>query len=107
MTARKSNDLQKYILYYFSEKDDKYIAWFLHYYEHAVNNKVMAVVQDYAMVGHFADIKQAYITGMLKALRGLRSQPWHSFYRVQGICRYERGTRIYPYHADGLYRSGQ
>ena len=26
----KEDDLQKYILYYLSEKDDKYIAWFLH-----------------------------------------------------------------------------
>ena len=65
----KENDLQKYILYYLSKKDDKYIAWFLHYYEHTVNDKAMAVVQDYAMFGHFLDIKQAYITGMLKALR--------------------------------------
>ena len=65
----KENDLQKYILYYLSEKDDKYIAWFLHYYEHTVNDKAMAVVQDYAMFGHFLDIKQAYIAGMLKALR--------------------------------------
>ena len=65
----KENDLQKYILYYLSEKDDKYIAWFLHYYERTLNEKAMAVVQDYAMFGHFADIKQAYITGMLKALR--------------------------------------
>lgn len=65
----KENDLQKYILYYLSKKDDKYIAWFLHYYEYTVNDKAMAVVQDYAMFGHFLDIKQAYITGMLKALR--------------------------------------
>ena len=49
----KENDLQKYILYYLSEKYDKYIAWFLHYYEHTVNDKAMAVVQDYAMFGHF------------------------------------------------------
>lgn len=65
----KENDLQKYILHYFSEKDDKYIAWFLHYYERTVNDKTMVFVQDYAMYGHFSDIKQAYITGMLKALR--------------------------------------
>ena len=65
----KENDLQKYILYYLSEKDDKYIAWFLHYYEHTVNDKAMAVVQDYAMFGHVLDMKKADITGMLKALR--------------------------------------
>ena len=28
----------------------------------------IGIVQDYAMYGHFLDIKQAYITGMYKAL---------------------------------------
>ena len=28
----------------------------------------MSIVQDYAMYGHFLDIKQAYVIGMLKAL---------------------------------------
>lgn len=65
----KENDLQKYILYYLAEKDDKYISWFLHYYEPTVNEKAMNIVQDYAMYGHFADIKQVYIIGMLNALR--------------------------------------
>lgn len=65
----KENDLQAYILHYLAGKDDKYIAWFLHYYERTVNDKAMAAVQDYAMYGHFSDIKQAYITGMLNALR--------------------------------------
>lgn len=65
----KENNLQKYILRYLSEKDDKYISWFLHYYERTINDKAMSIVQDYAMVGHFLDIKQAYIIGMLKALQ--------------------------------------
>lgn len=65
----KENDLQKYILNYLAEKDDKYISWFLHYYERTVNEKAMATVQDYAMYGHFLDIKQAYIIGLLKALQ--------------------------------------
>ena len=65
----KENNLQKYILRYLSKKDDKYISWFLHYYERTINDKVMSIVQDYAMVGHFFDIKQAYIIGMLKALQ--------------------------------------
>lgn len=65
----RENDLQNYILRYLAEKDENYISWFLHYYERTVNDKAMAVVQDYAMYGHFSDIKQAYITGMLKALR--------------------------------------
>lgn len=65
----KENDLQKYILNYLAEKDDKYISWFLHYYERTLNEKVMATVQDYAMYGHFADIKQVYVIGLLKALQ--------------------------------------
>ena len=66
----KENDLQKYISNYLAQKDDKYISWFLHYYERTLNEKAMAIVQDYAMYGHFLDIKQAYVIGMLKALQG-------------------------------------
>ena len=65
----KENDLQKYILNYLTQKEDKYISWFLHYYERTLNEKAMAIVQDYAMYGHFLDIKQAYVIGMLKALQ--------------------------------------
>ena len=65
----KEYDLQKYILNYLAQKEDKYISWFLHYYERTLNEKAMAIVQDYAMYGHFLDIKQAYVIGMLKALQ--------------------------------------
>ena len=65
----KENDLQKYISNYLSQKEDKYISWFLHYYERTLNEKAMAIVQDYAMYGHFLDIKQAYVIGLLKALQ--------------------------------------
>ena len=65
----KENDLQKYILNYLAEKDDKYISWFLHYYEKTINDKAFSIVQDYAMYGHFSDIKQAYVIGLLKALQ--------------------------------------
>ena len=65
----KENNLQKYILNYLARKEDKYISWFLHYYERTLNEKSMAIVQDYAMYGHFLDIKQAYVIGMLKALQ--------------------------------------
>ena len=87
----KENDLQKYILYYLSEKDDKYISWFLYYYERTLNEKAMAVVQDYAMYGHFADIKQAYIMGMLKALRDYdpsRGVPFLYIRNMQLCVRY-------------------
>lgn len=65
----KENNLQKYILNYLARKEDKYISWFLHYYERTLNEKSMAIVQDYAMYGHFLDIKQAYVIGLLKALQ--------------------------------------
>lgn len=65
----KEYDLQKYILNYLAQRDDKYISWFLHYYERTLNEKSMAIVQDYAMYGHFLDIKQAYVIGMMKALQ--------------------------------------
>lgn len=65
----KENDLQKYILNYLAQKEDKYISWFLHYYERTLNEKAKAIVQDYAMYGHFLDIKQAYVIDLLKALQ--------------------------------------
>jgi DNA-directed RNA polymerase specialized sigma subunit len=65
----KENDLQMYISNYLAQKEDKYISWFLHYYERTLNEKAMAIIQDYAMYGHFLDIKQAYVIGMLKALQ--------------------------------------
>ena len=65
----KENDLQKYILNYLAQKEDKHISWFLHYYERTLNEKAKAIVQDYAMYGHFLDIKQAYVIDLLKALQ--------------------------------------
>ena len=64
----KKRDLQEYIVLCLTENNENYFSWFLHYYERTVNDKVIGIVQDYAMYGHFLDIKQAYITGMYKAL---------------------------------------
>lgn len=65
----KKRDLQEYIVLYLTENNETYFSWFLHYYERIVNDKAISIVQDYAMYGHFFDIKQAYITGMFKALQ--------------------------------------
>ncbi len=65
----KKCDLQEYIVLYLTENNESYFSWFLHYYERTVNDKAISIVQDYAMYGHFLDIKQAYITGMFKALQ--------------------------------------
>lgn len=64
----KVDDFQEYIALYLAEKDEKYLGWFLHYYEPRLNTVIMQMVQETAMQGHFADLKQAYIFGICKAL---------------------------------------
>ena len=64
----KKDDFQEYIALYFAEKDEKYLSWFLHYYEPILNTQAMSIVQEYSMRGHFADLKQAAVFGILKAL---------------------------------------
>lgn len=65
----KKDDLQEYIDLYISEKDDKYLMWFLHYYEPVLNDTVKEAIERYSMKGHFADIKQACVMGIFKALQ--------------------------------------
>ena len=64
----KKDDLQEYIDLYLAEKDETYLSWFLHYYEPTLNTTVMGVVQRYSMFGHFLDIKEACVLGILRAL---------------------------------------
>ena len=64
----RKDDLQEYIDLYLAEKEEKYLSWFLHYYEPTLNTTVMGIVQRYAMFGHFLDIKEACILGILRAL---------------------------------------
>ena len=95
----RGNDLQKYILNYLAQKEDKYISWFLHYYERTLNEKAMAIVQDYAMYGHFLDIKQAYVIGMLKALedydpeRGVPFIIYKEYAAMREVHEYIRSMR--------------
>lgn len=62
-------ELQEYIDAFFKENDDRYFTWFLHYYENTLNSNVRKITQRYFMPEAFADIKQAYVTGLLKALK--------------------------------------
>ena len=64
----KKDDFQDYMDLYFAEKDEKYLSWFLHYYEPTLNTQIMTAVQEYSMRGHFVDMKQAAVYGILKAL---------------------------------------
>ena len=68
-TAPPKWDLQEYIVTYLKEKDNRYLAWFLHYYEKTLNNNVQEYMRKLFMPEHFADMKQAYIAGLLKALK--------------------------------------
>lgn len=64
----RKDDLQEYIDLYLAEKEEKYLSWFLHYYEPTLNTTVMGIVQRYSMFGHFLDIKEACVLGILRAL---------------------------------------
>ena len=61
-------DLQEYIVTYLKEKDARYLSWCLHYYEKTLNKNVQSYMRQFFMQEHFADLKQAYIAGLLKAL---------------------------------------
>lgn len=60
---------QEYIVRYLTENEDKYLAWYLHDQEPALNKLVQAACERYAMAEHFADIKQAAVCGILAALQ--------------------------------------
>lgn len=97
--APPKKNLQEYISLYISEKDDQYISWFLHYYERTLNEKAMEIVQDYAMYGHFIDIKQAYVIGVMKALqdydisRGTPFVVYKEYAAMREVHRYIRTMR--------------
>ena len=65
----KYEGYQTYFDLYFAEKDEKYLSWFLHHYENELNTKARGFVNEYAMYGHFLDLKQAFVMGMAEALQ--------------------------------------
>ena len=81
----KKEDLQEYIDLYIAEQDDKYLMWFLHYYEPVLNSTAKEAIERYSMKGHFADIKQACVTGIFKALQSYDKDAHGSFitYKVR------------------------
>lgn len=60
---------QEYIVRYLTEKEEKYLAWYLHDQEPALNKLAQAACERYAMTEHFTDIKQAAVCGILAALQ--------------------------------------
>jgi len=62
-------NLHEFLDLYFAERDYKYFEWFLYYYEPTLNAKAMGYVDEFSMRGHFLDIKEAIVFGMVKALQ--------------------------------------
>ena len=60
---------QEYIVRYLTTKEDRYLTWYLHDQEPALNKLAQAAGERYAMTEHFADIKQAAVCGILTALQ--------------------------------------
>ena len=65
---RERETLQRYIELYVTEKDEKCFDYFLHFYEPRLNDKIYSIVHNYAMQGHFADLKMVITHGLYKAL---------------------------------------
>lgn len=90
---------QEYIEKYLAEKDEKYFSWYLHYNEKYINEKVKGYVQEYAMQGHFMDMKSAYIFGLLQALhnydpeKGASFNSFQAYYTKEAIDDYIRTMR--------------
>lgn len=60
---------QEYIVRYLTKKEEKYLAWYLHDQEPALNKLAQTACERYAMTEYFADIKQAAMCGILAALQ--------------------------------------
>lgn len=52
---------------YCRTKNKRYLDGFLHYYEPIINDTVSSFMQRYAMGGHFEDLKQEAVIGILEA----------------------------------------
>ena len=102
--------LQEYIEKCLAEKDDQYFSWYLHYSEKHINEKVKGYVQEYAMQGHFMDLKSAYICGLLQALqkydpgKGASFQTFKAHYTKRAVDDYIRTMRTgYSVQSSGEY----
>lgn len=97
--APEKRDLQEYISDYCRSHDDKFLAAFLHRYEDTLNQNVLSYMRRFFMMEHFADMKQAYVTGLLKALKhydieqGAKFTSFKERYVEREILNYVRSTR--------------
>ena len=72
--APERRPLQAYIELYLEAGEEKQFASFLHFYEPKLNELSMGYVQEYAMYGHFSDIKSACVFGLLRAMQSYKKE---------------------------------
>lgn len=95
----KYENYQEYFDRYFKENDETYLNWFLHHYEKELNTKARGFVNEYAMYGHFVDLKQAFVMGMMEALQnyditlGVPFLTYKKFYAMNAVHTYVRTMR--------------
>ncbi len=95
----KHENYQEYFDRCFAENDETYLAWFLHYYEKELNTKARGFVNEYAMYGHFVDLKQAFVMGMMEALQrydislGVPFLNYKKLYAMNAVHTYIRTMR--------------
>ena len=65
---------QECIERYLETGDATFFAQFLHWHEPAINAKAKEFAQKYAVQGHFSDLKQACVQGLLEALDGYEKE---------------------------------
>ena len=108
----KYKNYQEYFDRYFKENDETYLSWFLHYYEKELNTKARGFVNEYAMCGHFTDLKQVYVLGMMEALqhydisRGVPFLAFKEFYAMNALHAYIRTMRT-GYTSQSNYADSQ
>lgn len=90
---------QEYIDQYLETKDEKYLSWFLHWQEPAINQRIRSAMDTYAMEGHFDGLKGAYLLGLTLALqkydksRGASFLAFKEFYINTALHDYIRTMR--------------
>ena len=90
--------LQDYIDRYIETGDDAFLTCFLHAYESTLNAKAKSFQQQYAMSGHFVDLKDAYVLGLLTALQSYKKEkgpfaPYAEYEGERGMHEYIRTMR--------------
>ena len=103
---------QDYIAPYFTDGDITHFFEFLHYYEPVLNKRVMGWVANYEMRGHFPDLKQAAVVGILKALarydisRGTDFLVYAKLYIKNEVDDYVRTMRTgFTVQSGGAYKT--